>query len=649
MNLGNTCFLNSVLQCLSYSPPLAEYCLAREHRGRGTGGFDALGSVQQHVNRVFRNPGSVISPSQLVRGLRQVSKSFRNGRQEDAHEYARCLIDRMKESNLKGISPKPTYAESETCAIHRMFGFRLCSTIRCTSCGYRSETHEPAMDLSLEVLRAKSLHNALAHFTSQELLDGSNKYKCPRCHNRVRAVKQFTVDINPNILTVQLKRFDLRLMGGKIDKWIEYPKQLNLGPYTTARGKVLYNLYGVLVHSGHSVHSGHYYCFVKSPAGAWLCCDDATVRQVSEKLVLAQKAYMLFYVKDKSFGGGGGPEPGPSSAAVRGAPGPYTAREAQKQKAQAGGGRRAKRGRSASASPEPPGSPPRDAQPKLSNREIIITRAKASFLAGSRAAKHALGKKKLGSKLSKLSPTPHRNTRWKQMLLFLPKMRLHVAAGTLTAHALKHQSARQVRALKRRLLAEKEESVEAEGAEDERSGAPTPPSVGEAEAAPARPLLGKEKPATRSTRSKGRGKASAKDEAPAGQSTSGAKLSISGVKSFLLGDQGQGQFGVEVGTWGEEALDAATRREAQELVASQRPRVRPRDAYDEEYDRGKAKKRRSGPDAEPSTNAFQHGPPRNAKASAKPGGKRAGRKGALDDFRDAVSSSRGVGGPGAGP
>lgn len=227
------------------------------------------------------------------------------------------------------------------------------------------------------------------------------------------------------------------------------------------------------------------------------------------------------------------------------------------------------------------------------------------------------------------------------MLLFLPKMRLHVAAGTLTAHALKHQSARQVRALKRRLLAEKkEESVEAEGPEDERPGAPTTPSVGEAEAAPARPLLGKEKPATRSTRSKGRGKASAKEEAPAGQSTSGAKLSISGVKSFLLGDQGQGQFGVEVGTWGEEALDAATRREAQELVASQRPRVRPRDAYDEEYDRGKAKKRRSGPDAEPSPNAFQHGPPR--KASAKPGGKRAGRKGALDDFRDAVSSGGGT-------
>ncbi|XP_026007833.1 ubiquitin carboxyl-terminal hydrolase 42-like [Astatotilapia calliptera] len=30
-NMGNTCFLNSALQCLSYTPPLANYMLTREH------------------------------------------------------------------------------------------------------------------------------------------------------------------------------------------------------------------------------------------------------------------------------------------------------------------------------------------------------------------------------------------------------------------------------------------------------------------------------------------------------------------------------------------------------------------------------------------------------------------------------------------
>lgn len=30
-NLGNTCFLNSTLQCLTYTAPLANYMLTREH------------------------------------------------------------------------------------------------------------------------------------------------------------------------------------------------------------------------------------------------------------------------------------------------------------------------------------------------------------------------------------------------------------------------------------------------------------------------------------------------------------------------------------------------------------------------------------------------------------------------------------------
>lgn len=30
-NLGNTCFLNSTLQCLTYTPPLANYMLSLEH------------------------------------------------------------------------------------------------------------------------------------------------------------------------------------------------------------------------------------------------------------------------------------------------------------------------------------------------------------------------------------------------------------------------------------------------------------------------------------------------------------------------------------------------------------------------------------------------------------------------------------------
>ena len=47
----------------------------------------------------------------------------------------------------------------------------------------------------------------------------------------------------------------------------------------------IYELYGVLVHQGHSMHSGHYYCFVKAPNGVWNKMDDSTVGQARSRSV----------------------------------------------------------------------------------------------------------------------------------------------------------------------------------------------------------------------------------------------------------------------------------------------------------------------------------------------------------------------------
>lgn len=51
------------------------------------------------------------------------------------------------------------------------------------------------------------------------------------------------------------------------------------------------------MHSGHSVHSGHYYSYVKAPNGLWYLMNDSSVSQVQLKQVLNQSAYLLFYTK----------------------------------------------------------------------------------------------------------------------------------------------------------------------------------------------------------------------------------------------------------------------------------------------------------------------------------------------------------------
>ena len=63
---------------------------------------------------------------------------------------------------------------------------------------------------------------------------------------------------------------------------VDFETELNIAPYMSNRraGPQMYELYGVLVHAGHSVHSGHYYCFVRGPNGIWHHMDDTRVSQV---------------------------------------------------------------------------------------------------------------------------------------------------------------------------------------------------------------------------------------------------------------------------------------------------------------------------------------------------------------------------------
>lgn len=301
-NMGNTCFLNSVLQCLTYTPPLAGYLDSGQHKTTCRAvGFCAMCALQEHVRQALGASGGSVSPSNLVKNLRCISKSFRMWRQEDAHEYLRCLIEGLHNCCLPPGVKSNSSVSQERSLIHKIFGGRLRSQVKCTVCSTCSNTYDPLLDLSLEIVRADSLTKALNRFTAVEALEGDNKYHCSHCRKKVRALKQFTIDKSPNILTIQFKRFSgTASSGGKIDKKVEFGRTLDMKPYISnpQATDAKYSLYAVLVHAGWSTHSGHYYCFVRTKGDMWHALDDSRVKQVSEKSVLDQKAYILFYIKD---------------------------------------------------------------------------------------------------------------------------------------------------------------------------------------------------------------------------------------------------------------------------------------------------------------------------------------------------------------
>jgi ubiquitin C-terminal hydrolase len=353
-NLGNTCFLNATLQCLTYLPPFCQTLIAisnnkigNEHNGgkRKTPQGKKITSslcnlfLQAHGLNNNSSKGGPFAPKKVVSHLSNIGScgsrngyKFRLGRQEDAHEFLVHLLDAMNDGELRaaGINQTvsgwrdrlPVSRLDETTFVHRIFGGYFRSQVRCRKCNYKSNTYDPFLDLSLEVSKksSTSVLKALSEFTRKETLDAANQWKCSGCKKYVCATKHLTVFRPPLTLCIQLKRFAFDNSfgfgqksskhhhgyggggggGSKITKPIEFPGSLRL-PLSDNRS-CQYTLTGIVIHVGGSSQSGHYTAYVKKPGktgtSQWYHMDDSHVQPVSEKTVLKQRdAYVLFYCR----------------------------------------------------------------------------------------------------------------------------------------------------------------------------------------------------------------------------------------------------------------------------------------------------------------------------------------------------------------
>lgn len=167
-----------------------------------------------------------------------------------------------------------------------------------------------------------SVNSCLDLFTAPELLAGANKYSCDNCTARQRppamesppcpdgavakpettvytvARKQLLIFAPPAVLTLHVNRFSA-LQGGhrlvKVQQHVRMPLTLDLAPFCSSecigvgaeQRQVLYNLYGVIEHSGY-FGGGHYTAYVKVRPGRPESVDNFLLRSPI-KLSVAQE------------------------------------------------------------------------------------------------------------------------------------------------------------------------------------------------------------------------------------------------------------------------------------------------------------------------------------------------------------------------
>lgn len=331
-NIGNTCFMNSVIQCLSNTQPLLEYLRKDQHvRDINTTISGMKGSLIKAFAEVIKELWSedsadhVVNTVSLKSQIQRFAPRFMGYAQQDAQEFLRYLLEGLHEDvNRVTEKPKPIlteiddklndveksaeswnrYLRMDNSRIVDIFVGQLKSTLKCTFCGHCSVTFDPFWDLSLPIPQRTGqlrLAQCLESFTREETLDGDEKPTCSKCKERQKCTKSFSIQKFPKILVIHLKRFSPNeRFRGKLNVTVDFPLEgLDMSKYA-ADGVLTnkYNLYAVSNHSG-TTYSGHYTAYCRHPYNQqWHEYNDSRVSSVSSRSVVSSEAYVLFYEQE---------------------------------------------------------------------------------------------------------------------------------------------------------------------------------------------------------------------------------------------------------------------------------------------------------------------------------------------------------------
>ena len=163
LNKGNTCYVNSSLQCLS---AMQEFWSSLSlDLGRKTSFLSAFLKIMS----LLKTSKTPIDPSQFLRFLKQVlvksgRADFNLFQQQDAAEILSCIL-------IELCSESPIASD--------MISVYVKNTTTCSQCLQSNIIEDPCMILQLPV--SKSVQGSIDCFLKPEELNGDNSYFCNFC------------------------------------------------------------------------------------------------------------------------------------------------------------------------------------------------------------------------------------------------------------------------------------------------------------------------------------------------------------------------------------------------------------------------------------------------------------------------------------
>eukprot|EP00890_Picochlorum_soloecismus_P000545 jgi/Picsp_1/1491/NSC_04969-R1_ubiquitin specific protease len=349
-NLGNTCYLNSILQALSSLNAFVEYVEYLQtvySSNRVTtdtlvpNDRDAVVEcLTEAVHKINASSNALKMPAPfggrpatasllyLKNALEKHCPSvFAGTAQQDAHE---CFV-RILEALEKETAHLEQQEEKKTCP----FTFEISVIIICSGCKHKTIINETSTDIGLDIGTEASKKMNIADLLSNYFSAERIHKNCDACkgqnvlHGLRRSIKSF-----PKVLVLHIKRFVFQpdcihaqfqntrssTPYSKSQAFVQPAERLNLSCFRKSKdekSRVMQDISNKLVdkqyndlqldavtyHQGSQLEFGHYISDVRKVQGkksTWYRCNDTQVHEIDsasswENDTSSRESYMLFY------------------------------------------------------------------------------------------------------------------------------------------------------------------------------------------------------------------------------------------------------------------------------------------------------------------------------------------------------------------
>lgn len=323
-NLGNTCFINSVLQCLSHTYELNTFLKNKSWQEKISDtkvetllflAWDKLRSDMWSDTDLTIHPHDFIDTF-IKTAIKKDRQLFTGYRQNDTSEFLQFCIECFHtalsrpvtieitgdiQNNIDTLAKKcynvfkQMYSKEWSEIIPLFYGMEV-TKIESLESNYVSYNPVPFFNLCLEIKGFNDLYSCLDSYTSYETLNEDNTLFIEETNKHERIQKSIQFFNLPKVLVISLKRFTNR--NNKITTFIDFPLTLDMNKYICGYNNKsnMFELYGVCNHLGNT-NGGHYTSYVKIANDEWYEFNDTSTRKININEIKSQYSYCLFYRK----------------------------------------------------------------------------------------------------------------------------------------------------------------------------------------------------------------------------------------------------------------------------------------------------------------------------------------------------------------